>query len=721
MGKRRNKEKELGFEKEVNSLGSKLISVIVSLAVVLGLSLVPVAPAANIALAEGPVGMEYQPDTIAVGPGGTFHVNVTLINTVDQDIAFWTIYSEFNASMLTVNSITPCTMLPTGNPPDDIPGFPDWDNTPGSAQSGDPDAGWLNHQSGTRSGDPYVTTSFVMATVTFQANDTNLGTTEVNFRVIDPFHRASALDPDANNMLDWDQVVNLTVTISSGTKCCVDAINGNGGVTIDGNPKGVGECSDTGELLDHTFVLAATPDGGWVFTNWSANVNDPNSATTTIDVPGGGTDNVTVTFTQLANQTCTDTNLLNFGTLFVGGANPANRTFDVINCGGYTLNWTSSVNYVAWPSANVTLAYSPQTGGPLGNASSDTVDVAVDISNATSADGGTYTANITVADASDPNDNETVTVTFALSAQTIPCRNIILPHGTFVYPGETYDVNITWTITTNVVGVALWENTSVTNATGGPYLWDTVTQVAESHPCSKGVAGTGGTSVEYLWNANYAPGTAMWVHYTSVVPANAAPGLYNMTVCPANATVDGAPVEIEYYLDATTVVSSCIGCNFSILVATPAYLEGTVWEVVWNWFRAGYDGAAGNLTLSGVNVTAKDGILVWNITDAVGYYNISVVPGQNYTVTATHVAGDFAPKSQVVNIPALGGVVVCDFVGVNGLEPYAPFYNDPTRYRRALSYALKACNCWLIGQSYAAGDLTLTEVGNVTAMWLATP
>ena len=688
-------------------MGSKLISIIVSLMVVLGLALVPAAPVANIALAQPfNCGANVTPVSTVVGPGGTFSVYLWIVDDVAQQYDSVGVRLTYNTTYVNATAVVP---------------NPAWPNN----LLNDYNNNWNPPLGLVRSDNfflvaPFPTTSMWACRVDFTASGVNEGTSPLNFIYI-PLDAATDVLRAGTGHLNWSLVVNGSVTVSSGTKCCVDAITGSGTVTIDSVAKGVGECSDTGLLVNHTFVLNAIPAGGWVFANWSANVNDPNSATTTIDVPGGGTDNVTVTFTQLANQTCTDTNLLNFGTLFVGGANPANRTFDVINCGGYTLNWTSSVNYVAWPSANVTLAYSPQTGGPLGNASSDTVDVAVDISNATSADGGTYTANITVADASDPNDNETVTVTFALSAQTIPCRNIILPHGTFVYPGETYDVNITWTITTNVVGVALWENTSVTNATGGPYLWDTVTQVAESHPCSKGVAGTGGTSVEYLWNANYAPGTAMWVHYTSVVPANAAPGLYNMTVCPANATVDGAPVEIEYYLDATTVVSSCIGCNFSILVATPAYLEGTVWEVVWNWFRAGYDGAAGNLTLSNVNVAAEDGAMVWDITNAVGYYNISVVPGQNYTVTATHVAGDFAPKSQVVNIPALGGVVVCDFVGVNGLEPYAPFYNDPTRYRRALSYALKACNCWLIGQSYAAGDLTLTEVGNVTAMWLATP
>jgi hypothetical protein len=670
--------------------------------VVLGLALVPAVPVANVALAQNyDWGFEFIPGTIVVGPSSSFNAIAWVTQYGDQPTDAWSLWCTFNASMLQVSGVASPALLCDGGAPSFPPGEPGWNNTAGNVHNAYGEGPPINN---------CTTTSFWYSNITFNTLAIT-GTTTVNFRWINPAQATEVQAGPGIDILNWSRVVNLTVIISAGATCCAN-MTGNGNVTVDATEFAPpGGCVQDG-ALNHTFDLLATPDGGWQFVNWSGNVDGAITANpNTITINNGGTATVMANFSELENNTCIPEDLLDFGNLFVGTANPADETFDVTNCGGGQLNWTSTLTWLAQPSANVTINWTPQAGGPLGNGSSETVNVSVNISGATAADVGTYTANITASGSGSDN----VTVTFELLGATtiIPCRNITLPHVTFVYPGESYLVNVSWVTPAagNVSSVSLIDNSSVANVSG-TYLWDTVVQISESPAAaSKIVRGTGNTSVEYQWALNYAPGTNMSVLYSVTVPANAEPGWYNMTVCP-----DDSTGWIEYYI-GETAYTNCIDCDFQIFVAAPAYLEGTVWEVVWNWFRLGYDGSSGNLLLSGVNVTAEDGILVWNITDAVGYYNVTVVPGANYNVTATHIAGDFAAKTQVVNIPVVGGVVVCDFIGVDGLEPNAPFYTP----KFALSYATKAVNAWLITPSVPAAALTLTEVGNVTAMWLNTP
>jgi len=192
-----------------------------------------------------------------------------------------------------------------------------------------------------------------------------------------------------------------------------------------------------------------------------------------------------------------------------------------------------------------------------------------------------------------------------------------------------------------------------------------------------------------------------------------------MTVCPDNATPEGWPVWVDYFVGEEEY-TQCIGCNYSIYVAAPVYVTGTVWEIVWKWMRAGYMGVPGNLTLTGVNVTLSDGTIYSNLSNATGGYNISVAPG-NYTLNAT-LSPAFAPRQYgYVNLTGDEGVVVIDFVGNNGLLPDAPLYVGNQKISPiALSYALKAVNCYLYNQSYSAGNLNATNMGYVVAVWLGT-
>ena len=185
---------------------SKFISLIVSVAVVLGLMLVP-AVATPVVTASGVVGIEVVPSMSKVGYNQAFDVNISITDTVAQDMAAWTVYMTFNNTLMNVTGISPCVTLPTGKTADDVPGFPTWDNATGVIQ----------HQSGTKFGDPYVNTSFVVMTVHCLSNAAVAGTGSLNFESISPTKRTWVEDGSAVPVLDWNQVFNGTVKVGKAT------------------------------------------------------------------------------------------------------------------------------------------------------------------------------------------------------------------------------------------------------------------------------------------------------------------------------------------------------------------------------------------------------------------------------------------------------------------------------------------------------------------------
>jgi hypothetical protein len=181
----------------------RLLSVSIVLAVCLGLMLVPAALATEVTSAQtGNVGIEVVPDVTKVGYNEDFSVDIRIIDTAAQDIAAWTVYLEFNTTLMHVTGIDPCTTLPTGYAPDDIPGYPKWDNT----------TGVLEHQSGTLFEDPYVNTSFDVMTVHFRSNNVP-GIGSVNFANISPLYRTWVEDGSALPVLNWTMVVDGTVKV----------------------------------------------------------------------------------------------------------------------------------------------------------------------------------------------------------------------------------------------------------------------------------------------------------------------------------------------------------------------------------------------------------------------------------------------------------------------------------------------------------------------------
>jgi len=182
----------------------RFLSISIVVAICLGLILVPAAIAPEVASANPDLncGIEVVPNMTGVGYAEDFDVNITITDTVAQDMAGWSVYMTFNTTLMNVTGISPCTMLPTGKYADDIPGYPKWDNA----------TGVIEHQSGPKYGEPYVTTSFVVMTVHCRSNAV-AGTGSLNFIVIDPTMQTYVGDPSAADVLDWSKVVNGTVKV----------------------------------------------------------------------------------------------------------------------------------------------------------------------------------------------------------------------------------------------------------------------------------------------------------------------------------------------------------------------------------------------------------------------------------------------------------------------------------------------------------------------------
>ena len=230
-----------------------------------------------------------------------------------------------------------------------------------------------------------------------------------------------------------------------------------------------------------------------------------------------------------------------------GGPNPLYATLRIWNSGGEVLNWSVGDN-ATW------LSEEPVNGTSAGEI--DIVNISV---NTSGLPVGEYPANITI---TPQGANATsLPVSLTIIPPSSPLRNLPVAQ---VYPGGTFDVWVNWTLnsnlTKNVSGIGLVDNTTVTNA-NGTYLWDTVSQISESPAAaSNQTRGTNNTSVEYLWDTNYTPGTSFTVHYRVTVPFGTTTGIYNMTVCP-----DETTARLEYYVGEDAYIE-CISGGYQLEV-----------------------------------------------------------------------------------------------------------------------------------------------------------
>jgi hypothetical protein len=240
----------------------RLLSISIIPLMCLGLLLVP-AVATPVVNADGTVGIEVVPSMTKVGYNETFDVNITITDTVAQNMAAWTVYMTFNTTLMNVTGIDKCTMLPTGHAPDDIPGYPKYNNT----------TGVIEHQSGTTFLDPYVNTSFVVMTVHCRSNAV-AGTGSLNFKVISSIKRTWVEDGDAIPVLDWSKVFNGTVRTDL-PKLTVNVTPANkGNVTINSTITPSSYPNTTNWSWNQSVTLEAVESvPNWTFTHWSGDLN----------------------------------------------------------------------------------------------------------------------------------------------------------------------------------------------------------------------------------------------------------------------------------------------------------------------------------------------------------------------------------------------------------------------------------------------------------------
>jgi len=256
----------------------RLLSISIVAAVCLGLMLVPAALAPEVASAQtGNVGIEVVPDVTKVGYDEDFSVDIRIIDTVDQDIAAWTVYLEFNTTLMHVTGIDPCTTLPTGDASDDIPGYPKWDNT----------TGVLEHQSGTLVGEPYVSTSFDVMTVHFRSNNVP-GIGSLGFANISPIYRTWVEDGSALPVLNWTVVVDGTVKVGEPPAISVSP-NSLAFNAIEGGENPPAQTLEICNSESGTLDWSLTDNAGWLSeapTSGSLDADECEDVTVSVDVTG---------------------------------------------------------------------------------------------------------------------------------------------------------------------------------------------------------------------------------------------------------------------------------------------------------------------------------------------------------------------------------------------------------------------------------------------------
>jgi len=358
---------------------SKIMSVVLCLGVILALMLVPVAPPPKVVSADGAqdCGFEIQTNVTKVGFSENFAVNAKVIDETAHEMAGFSMYLSFDPNYVEVTGISYPASLPNGQPPDlapPPPPNPDYNNT----------AGWAFLQYGPKAGYANINESFVFCTIDFKSKNV-AGTSYLNFTPGAKPYQTWIKDPSAADILNWTMVVNGTVVVGTPNLTVNVSPAGKGNVTVDGVTPSSYPYNTTWAWDVNVPLVAVEDVGGWGFVNWSGDLTGSTNPTSiTMDAL---TKNVTANFAEQAPAILAVPSSLTFNAS-VGG-NVTNKTLQICNGGGYTLNWTANIT-----GTNATwLSMSLMSGGNLGADDCNSTQVAV---NTTGLTEGTYHANITI-------------------------------------------------------------------------------------------------------------------------------------------------------------------------------------------------------------------------------------------------------------------------------------------------------------------------------------
>jgi len=534
----------------------KFFPVLISLAVCLGLLLVPAAMGVSAAEpASGKVGFRM-PAEVKVAKGATFEVNVTIYNPHGVNMCIGVAAIRWDvASLLTVNDIT------LGDWPVEVYR---WIGV-----------GEFEYDAGCIPVDKIRNTTIVHCTVNFTANATTEGTTTVRF-VTDAGEwgdiPSEVYDdsPQPQNVLDWAAVQNMTVIIGT-PKLTVDvspagkgdvkvaevipsaypnitnwnwdevvnleAVNSVPGYTFDhwsgdlsgsATPTSInmdanktvtanflinqynltidstagGSVTTPGEAIfgpyDYGMVvnLTATPDADYSFVNWSGDVGtiaDVNSATTSITMYGD--------YCIMAHFGPHDFSAVPASLNFTAnvGENPPGQMLELCNTGNGTLNWSLTDN-AGW------LSETP-TSGSLSEAECEDITVSV---NTSGMEVGLYSANITITGSA----NVIIPVTLEIKASIDVMRN--LPD--VVERGETFNVTVNFTAPAD-------EFNAISLTDLAPDGWNVTVDEVWCTPNAYAVLATG-SRAEIAWYGPYDKGTNFIGKYKVTVPDDAPAGIH---------------------------------------------------------------------------------------------------------------------------------------------------------------------------------------------------
>jgi len=293
----------------------KLISAILSVAVMLSLMLVPAVPTA-VAQAND-WGYEIQPNITKVGINTDFNVTVSAV-CYAGNAGTWQIMVDFDQTYLQVIGITRPATLPNGDVPDGYPGEPRLDNT----------TGWVYDGYGRIAGHPTINVTFAAWTIHFKSKGVQTESTPLNFTYVDPYNSTDVF-VSGGSCLNSTGVFNGTVKIGSPT------------LTVNVNPPGDGTVNQVPSApytWDQVVTLTAVNStAGWGWASWSGTDNDAVNPTT---VTMSTDKTVNATFAELPPQLSVTPTVVNLSAR--QGANSANGTVKVSNTGGGLLNWTAA-------------------------------------------------------------------------------------------------------------------------------------------------------------------------------------------------------------------------------------------------------------------------------------------------------------------------------------------------------------------------------------------
>jgi len=715
-------------------LKSKFLSVILTVAVTLGLLLVPaVTPVltTSVALASSNVTIAVVPSTTTVVPSATFNVEVVIDNPDGVNIYGCQARLDFDETYFTVTGIA------NGDLSELVQSV--YDNVNGT----------IDHDCNmpTPPGTPTSATSIVVCNISFQALALE-GTSTIDFvyQTGAPFRQTmvtlGATDYlEAGNMgLMGDGTVivgtpSLTINILPQTALPSPPYPPNTTMALGGCGIGYDIVWDMGIPVSYNFtvilptdplpnttkwdwneliiVAAADVVPGWGFINYTPVIGTLLPGNHYMDYGG---ENITIYPMVAAMSYLTMGTTCNFGPkapeIFVApdslsfetfeGTNPAPDGLFLVNSGGGTLAWSAATD-AGW------LSVLPTSGNLTTSITVDNQTLVVSV-NVTGLSAGTYSGNVTVSGAS----NVTVPVGLVVKPATAvdSCRDIIGStdsgkpgETTELYAGETFDVYVNFTAPPtnpndgfNSIGVTDTAPDGWTVTVNKNWCW------INGAPSSALKVNAIGNKAEIMLGGPYNEGTTISVMYQVTVPTTATPGINTWEMCP-----DKTVSWLEYYFNEEGPYTHCISCDNEVVVTQPGDIVGETREVN----SAELPDVDVRLLLVGpgylrsdistplyVNTAWVTGTY-WLTGNLTRFYELDIsdgvmLPGADFTIGLTTQA-------------LLSAGYTFDFEGDYGLIPRAC----------TMSYVLKCVNLWKIGSSAnPEWDLSEWKAMDTANSWL---